>query len=177
MPSFNDGALWIAVTTFFLGYVSRFAVGYLSKKGENLAMKEDLQEITRTVESIKTQNTLFVEALKAQNTLRFAAVERRLQAHQEAYTQWRGLLSKLSSNDLPVQIKECEQWWEKNCIFLERQASEAFQSAYFRSASHRQLKYDGASARELRDCFQEIQRAGDVIRDAVELPILKDSRK
>lgn len=175
MPHFDDGVVWIVVI-FFAGYFSRFVVSYVSKKGENLAMKEDIHEITLTVESIKTQNTLFVEALKAQNTLRFAAVERRLQSHQEAYTQWRGLLSKLGSNDLPLHIKECEQWWEKNCIFLERQASEAFQNAYFQSASHRQLKYDGASARELRDCFQEILRAGDVIRDAVELPILKDSR-
>ena len=81
-----------------------FFPSYLSEKGKNLATKEDIAEITKQVEGAKEiystrlkelehQNALVLEQLKAQQQLRLAAVERRLAAHQEAFTLWRRLVN------------------------------------------------------------------------------------
>jgi hypothetical protein len=54
--------------------------------------------------------------------LRMAALDRRLQAHQEAYHLWQRLYWASSSSDdeqIMSVATESEQWWEQNCLYLE----------------------------------------------------------
>lgn len=44
---------WIVITSFLL--VEKFITSYSSKKGENLATKEDIENITEKIESVKTK--------------------------------------------------------------------------------------------------------------------------
>ena len=64
---------WAAVA-FILGlFANRFLPSYFQKKGENLATKEDLGELTEIAESIKVEHQLLLERTKpftAEQTLR-----------------------------------------------------------------------------------------------------------
>ena len=63
--------------------------------------------------------------------LRLAALDRRLQAHQEAFALWRGLLADMHD---PARIgdavRKCEDWWNNNCLYLSPDARQAFVQAY-----------------------------------------------
>ena len=52
------------IMIFIIDIFSGFLVSYFKKKGENLATKEDIGEITNIVEKIKTNNNLHVEKIK-----------------------------------------------------------------------------------------------------------------
>src|SRR6266498_2581136 len=85
----------LTIGALFLKYLP----SYLSKKGENLATKEDIAVITREVEQVRSeyaerlenivqQNRLLLEQTKRKHQLSIAALDRRLEAHQQAYTLW-----------------------------------------------------------------------------------------
>ncbi len=59
---------------------------YVRKKAENQATKDDVGKITAKVESIKSEYALLLEDVRAHHLLRLAALEKRLAAHQAAYT-------------------------------------------------------------------------------------------
>jgi hypothetical protein len=72
-----------------LGIVAYFIPAYLKKKGENLATKEDIGEITRKVESIKHEYSADLESLKA-------AIGSQLYIHQTRYQNEFNILKDLS---------------------------------------------------------------------------------
>ena len=72
---------------------------YLRRKGQNLADKEDIEKLTQIVEGVRTQyakdlenlsqeNRKFIELMSQEHQLRLAALGRRLEAHQEAFSAW-----------------------------------------------------------------------------------------
>ena len=128
---------------FVLGALFR---GYLNKKGENLATKQDIAEITDKIEQVKSeyterleeikqQNRLLLEYAQYKNQLRLAALNRRLEVHQQAYALLqelqgaRGESTKNSgvvSREIEDVIAKCWQWWSNNCLYLEADAREKF---------------------------------------------------
>jgi len=54
----------------------------------------------RQLQELQHKNDLLLEQLRARQQLRMAALEKRLQVHQEAYTLWRKLRSNVSSPNL-----------------------------------------------------------------------------
>ncbi|MDR6887865.1 MULTISPECIES: hypothetical protein [Variovorax] len=137
LPGFGVGVLVAAAVAYLL--VKHFASGYLGQKGKNLADKEDIADLTSQVEEIKRQQAEMIEAVKARNQLRMAAVDRRLQAHQEAFALLRVLMQQAHGPELGKQVMACQEWWEKNCLYLEPQAREAFSNAYFAANVHQTL--------------------------------------
>jgi hypothetical protein len=155
------------VVVFLL--IKSFLPGYLSEKGKNLATKEDIREITAEVESVKNQYAVLIEELKAKHQLRLAAVERRLQAHQEAFTLWRDLLSTIHTEDVRSEVLKCSEWWNRNCLYLEPSAREAFANAYHAANDHASL----LSVREvgpIKENWSRITSAGSAILQAAQLP-------
>ena len=59
---------WPLILLILIGVVTLYFISYLKKKAEDLATKEDIEEITTKVESIKAsfqkENTLFLEKLR-----------------------------------------------------------------------------------------------------------------
>lgn len=163
--------LWLVLRSFF--------PAYLAKKGENLATKEDIAKITHEIESVKAPYALLLEQFKAQHSLRIVAAERRLQAHQEAYALWRRIVSEYEVPGIAV-ILDCEQWWDKNCIFLDPRARDAFSQAYLNVPSYRVLlrnpRYTEESA-EVIESWRLIFGAGAEILRSVELPGLTPSEE
>src|SRR5581483_12277242 len=100
----------IVLTLLVVGVVillwRSFFPAYMSEKGKNLATKEDVADITQKVEEVKSfyasqlqdlqhKNDLLLEQLRSRQQLRMAALEKRLQAHQDAYMLWNKLRTNL----------------------------------------------------------------------------------
>lgn len=160
-----------------------FFPSYLNEKGKNLATKEDIAAITKQVEDVKElystrlkelehQNALVLEQLRAQQQLRLAAVERRLAAHQEAFTLWRRLIGAAHSEGVHTLILECQDWWEKNCLYLGAEARDSFNRAYFAASSHRELTRARADAEEVKANWTLLMKAGNDLVAGVQLPSL-----
>lgn len=181
--------LWSTVGGFGIGAMVAFAVcflllrfylpGYLGEKGKNLATKEDIGQITKIVEDVKLQNGVLLEDLKTKNQLRMAALDKRLQAHQDAFALWRRLVAHAHSENVGPIVMECQDFWEKHCLYLEPAARQALSDAYVHAASHRQLVQGGQfmtpeQRAELTEHISEswafIKGAGRVIMESVALP-------
>ncbi|MDT7836908.1 hypothetical protein [Aquabacterium sp. OR-4] len=169
------GVLWLVLRSFFPSYIG--------EKGKNLATKEDIAAITQKVEEVKEayakrlkelehQNALVLEQLRSQQQLRLAAVERRLAAHQEAFTLWRRLVAAAHSDDVHALVLECQDWWEKNCLYLGPEARDSFNRAYFTASSHRELIRSRTSAEEVKVSWSLLLAAGDALLSGVQLPSL-----
>jgi len=164
-------ALAVFISWFFLP-------GYLSEKGKNLATKEDIAKITEEIEKVKIRYTMSVEQYKANHQLRLAALDKRLHAHQEAFVFWRKLVAHAYHENIGMVVLEVQEWWEKNCLYLEPQARQAMSDAYIYAGSHRSLVAGGAMRRDdayvaqIKDSWSHVIGAGEIILKAVELPPL-----
>jgi hypothetical protein len=183
---------WLAVVSpivTLLIVASGYIVSYMQEKGKNRATAQDIDKLTRTVESIKTenaerlaaishQNAVLIEQLKATHELRFAAVNRRLQAHQEAFSRWRKLIANIHKESIGAVAVECQTWWNDNALYLEPEVRNAFNRAYFAALDHRALLDSGREARTdhkpSEDNMQLVLTLGDVIMRAVALPSLTE---
>lgn len=108
--------------------------------------------------------------------LRLAAVDRRLEAHQEAFALWRKLVSNVhdeeKGNDV---VMECQNWWDKNCLYLTSQAREAFRWAYMCAHNHNSFKQDRSNPELIKSNWEDIMRAGSVIVEGSSLPSIGDT--
>ena len=151
------------------------AIGYLGEKGKNLATKEDIAGITREIEAVKLEYTMLAVQFKAQHQLRLAALDRRLQAQQQAFALWRRLVRDVYSDQIGATVHACQVWWEENCLYLEPAAREAFSAAY--ATAHSYKRVAEAPRREDHDDFlvkrwERIEAAGQIILESVALPRL-----
>lgn len=143
---------------------------YLVEKAKNRATRQDIEALTRLVEEIKF-------ALQARHTLRFAALDRRLQAHQEAYGLSRKLVGAVQTkSEVERVFSEIGDWFNANALYLEPEARdalwEAYLAAYVHPSKEREQDCDGENAREN---WEKIVVAQEKIAAAVGLPPLKDS--
>ena len=185
----------LALVVGFL-FLQKYLPSYLSEKAKNLATKEDIAEITHQIEQVKSeyterqeeikqQNRLLLEHAQYKNQLRLAALDRRLEVHQQAYALLQELQdargkstqnSGVVSREIGNVIVKCWQWWSSNCLYLEENAREKFFMACCSV-----LRYPTLRAR-LKDCpspenedavennMRTLTDAFDSIVKAVELP-------
>ena len=168
--------LWHYLLVLVLAGAGAFLGSYLKKKAENAATKEDLEEITQKVEDIRAQYTAQLESHKASlqlsNQLKLAALEKRLQKHQEAYFLWRRLFFNLrNEKGIGPAIDKCQKFWEENCLYLSEEARSAFHQAIFLAFDFRNIP---KSDPNVPKWFERIKAAGDRIVEAVSLPSLGD---
>jgi hypothetical protein len=162
---------------------------YLRRKGQNFADKEDIKKLTEIVENVRSQHAKELENLAHENRkvleygsrehqLRLAALDRRLEAYQQAFTLWQKLYSALHSDRMTSVVIECQNWWNSNCLYLDAQAREAFIRACTAANQHESL-LRGFTA----NCVtpEEIKQNADIIRAArvaivqgAALPPIKD---
>lgn len=174
--AFGVGGVLFGAVVFYL--LKSFVPSYLNEKAKNLATREDIAQITEEIERVKTQYAFLIEELKAKHQLRLAAIERRLQAHQEAFVLWRELIAKAHSEEIGQTVIKCQTWWENNCLFLEPSVREAFSDAYSAAHMHSALLRGGFSARDqAKENWERITKAGQLIVEAVQLPGLTSSER
>lgn len=166
-------------------FISALVVGsgwylkkYFEEKARNLAQKQDLPDITQVVEQIRAeyeqqlealrhQNQLLIEQQRGQFQLRLAAVDKRLQAHQEAYALWRALLAYKDDEEIREAAFKCEAWWAENCLYLTETARRSFRVAY-----NSAYQFPDLSEEKKEKQIGTIVAAGTAIVEGVELPSL-----
>lgn len=147
-----------------------FFNGYLSEKGKNLATKEDVAAITHEIEKVRTQYAILIEERKTSNQLRVAAIDKRMQAHQEAFTHWREIMRTIHSDQINTTTMECQDWWEKNCLYLEQSAREALTLAMSCAHDHASMLSNHQDVEIIKKNWSSIMTAGPAILQAVQLP-------
>jgi hypothetical protein len=111
--------------------------------------------------------------------LRLAAIDRRLEKHQEAYGLWwklRGAAKK--RNEIGPVVLQCQDWWVNNGLYLDKNAREAFYRAYLIAGTHSILvepsaPRDESSVKAMKDSWETILKAAEAIENGVELPSIR----
>lgn len=173
--AFGVGGLVAGVSVWLI--LKSFGITYLSKKGENLATKEDIAAITNEIEGVKMQYTLLIESSKAKHQLRMAALDRRLEAHQEAFTLWREVYGAVHTDEIRNIVPKCQSWWEQNCVYLEPRVRDAFVDAYSSALSHGGYVRNRADIEIVSDNWGRIIKFPNILFEAVQLPPLTETEK
>jgi hypothetical protein len=168
--SFGIGAVVAGGIVFLL--LKHHLPSYLAEKGKNLATKEDISEITDKVERVRSQYSVLLEELKAKHQLRVAALDHRLKAHQEAFTLWREILGAVHTDQIGSVVIKCQDWWEKNCLYLEPSVREAFVASYSAAHMHHALTQPATDREALTANWDQITRFPNILFEAVQLPAL-----
>lgn len=147
-----------------------FLGAYLADKAKNVATRQDIAHITAKVEEVRAAFAAQLEEGAQRNRLRLAALEKRLEAHQKAYSLWRKLFHAMYSDQLPTVVVECQDWWENNCLYLTDDVRDAFVGAYFAAHNHQGLLQSGAETAEVRANFAQVESCGKVIVKSAGLP-------
>jgi hypothetical protein len=154
------------IVVFFL-LLKYFFLSYATEKGKNLATKQDITEITNKVEEVKHQYNLIIEQFKGLHQLRLAALDKRLEAHQKAFSLWRELSSSImNEKDVMIIALKCEDWWWENCLYLDAEPREAFWSAFRLAPSN----YHKLPPEEKKETRKDLDKAFLSIEKAVQLP-------
>ena len=121
--------------------------------------------------------TQFIVANRMQQIqLRLAALDRRLIAHQEAFTLWRDILSNVHDVEAnKVTVAECQVWWNHNCLYLDPSARRAFQIAYISASNHPSLLSVPGGSEVVKRNWEDIERAGKEIVKGASLPSLGEN--
>ena len=69
------------------------------------------------------------------------------------------------------KVLECQDWWFKNCLYLEPKARSAFRDALLSA-----WEYDGKDKETRKHDWPAISGAGDIVAAAVDLPAIGDMR-
>jgi hypothetical protein len=167
--------LGFCIGVFFAAFfLKHFLPSYFSEKGKNLATREDIGEITRKVEEVRSEYLLQVESLKAMNQLRLAALDRRLEVHQQAFLQWRKVMAATLSEEVGKVVIDCQRWWEQNCIYLEPEVRKAFVVAYSAANMHHSLINCLAEDSVIKANWDLIADFPRALFEAIQLPELSE---
>lgn len=123
-------AVWYVLSAVIAGF-SAGVGAYLAEKAKNRATKEDIGKITLAVKQIESGFNEKLADLQAHHQMRMVAAERRMQAHQDAY-EMAGKLSdglKREEAEWSPLLKEAENWYSRNSLFLSPSARESFNKA------------------------------------------------
>ncbi|MQR02370.1 hypothetical protein [Glaciimonas soli] len=176
-----------ALLSLVFGLIGGSLTTFIREKSKNFATRQDIGKITAEVEKVKTEyasqlkvlehrHSVLLDELQGKQQLRMAALEKRLQVHQEAFTLWRKLISKINERqDVKDVLEECNRWWDSNCLYLSANARKAFAEALFSAAIHGDLIQDVNITKDWKPAMENakvINKAGAELIAAVELPSL-----
>lgn len=113
----------------FGGGVSLFFLSYLARKASLLADKEEIRKITDITEKSKPPYAIQLEQIKVRHQLKMAALDKRLQAHQEAFSFWAKMNKTPYGEEFKKLHSECSSWWDNNCLYLDQNVRTEFLSS------------------------------------------------
>jgi hypothetical protein len=72
--------------------------------------------------------------------------------------------------DISSAVNDCDEWWEKNCVYLEPEVRKSFVAAYRAAGNHKRLIDVGANAEDIKKSWLLITAPADEIMNAIQLP-------
>ena len=159
---------------------------YLRRKAENRAQPEDIADLTELVERVRSEHAERLENLAQTNRevlaagshehqLRLAVLDKRFQAHQEAYSLCRQLFHAVHTERITAVVIKSQDWWDQNCLYLDANAREAFWRGIRAASLHGDLLRARSDAATIRANWQKMEHAQQEIERSVALPPIKTS--
>jgi hypothetical protein len=144
---------------------------YLTEKGKNLATKEDIGQITHLVKSVEHQYNVLIKQMEATQQLRMAAMDKRLEAHQQAFVLWTEVSSAAVDNGKIVPaVNKCKQWYYEHCLYLEPEVRTAFVDAFTEALHSNVLMGGGGKDEQKTASWATVNAFPDILFKAVQLP-------
>lgn len=159
--------VWITINV-----LAAFFGSYLSEKGKYIAMMKHIKGLTQSVKEVEHQFDRQLEHLRGTHALRMAALDKRLEAHQQAHFRIGELVMHLHEARLREVFTECQDWWANNSLYLSPAARTAFSVACNAALLHKDFLSGGFTDQQIMDNWNKITGAADVIAQEVELPPL-----
>lgn len=105
---------------------------------------------------------------------RLAALDKRLEVHQKAYTLWQELMSSLYDEDRRSNaIRECETFFKNNCLYIDEKARTPCHSAIYNAILVGQTSH-AMNGDERAQISTEMGEALHYLETAVGLPAIGD---
>ena len=163
---------WISILLIgIIVLIASHLGSYIRRKGQNLATKEDISDITNKIEGIRADYAKKIEDFSHHNRLKIAALDKRLEAHQQAYTLWLRLRRSVHNKDKNIEmVIKCQNWWEENCLYLDMESRKAFMSAIHAVALHPDLTGGKAPKDEVKENWEYINECGEILIRGAGLP-------
>ena len=104
-----------------------------------------------------------------------AAIDKRLEVHQEAYALWTRIVGALNDQNIAEVVSEGEKWWSQNCLYLDAASRQAFKSCLFSALLRKDLlngpkPRDDETTKMIRKNWHDIMKPGQTLPAGVALP-------
>ena len=111
---------------------------------------------------------------EAFDKFRLAALDKRLEVHQQAFTLWRELMwSTNEERKLSEEIRKCQLFWKENCLYLDPKSRSSCLSAVNLAAIFN-MERDHVKSKERIEIMEEIRNALEDLEIGVGLPAIGD---
>lgn len=153
-------ALWSAIIAA--------ASGLLGTTAGAIATYFAMRQQTRVaIEAVKTQ----VEIARAERRSAFAlaALEKRLEIHQEAYRHWTDLYWNWHKDAARDIAHRCQEFWYANCMYLDPASRDSFKRILFHAGTFH--SYDDAMKQQV---FDQLTDVGRHLTEGVDLHFMRD---
>lgn len=166
---------WTYIVLLVIAAAGAYFGSYLAAKGAAKAGFEDSGALARISEAVKHEFATQLAQSGWKQQMRLAALERRLQAHQEAFALWCKLRGSVYQQNIHEVVLECQNWWFNHCLYLDADSREAFRMAYLMAAEHRRLRDSQADRADVKQSWEDIIRPGKTLVLGAALPPIKDA--
>ncbi len=166
---------WSYFVLLVIAAAGAYLGSYLAAKGAAKAGFEDSGTLARISEAVKHEFATQLAQGDWKQQMRMAALERRLQSHQEAFALWNNLRSSVYQPNIGEVVMECQDWWMNNCLYLDADSREAFRMAYMMAGGHRHLLDARADIADVRQSWADIVRPGKTLVLGAALPPIKEA--
>ena len=108
-----------------------------------------------------------------ESQLRLAAIDRRLQVHQEAYTFWiRAMRALRKRDELATILPEAYDWWDRNCLYFSSpELATDFKRTMSEAGSYEAM-LNAADRFLMEKIMNEMMETGPKLQRAVGLPLI-----
>lgn len=119
---------------------------------------------------LENENLRFKE--KFQQEMKLAALDKRLQVHQEAYTHWLNVTRYMYNYKLVRPfLDQALNWWDKNCLYLFPEVALEFRRALLKAGNLESIR-GGLNPDALVEYQQGIINVGGLIQSSMGLPVI-----
>ena len=105
-----------------------------------------------------------------------AALDKRLEVHQEAYALWRRVVFAVHKEKIAEVVIEAENWWNNNCLYLDAASRQAFRVCLDAACIHGDLleanRGKQGGGERVRENWAKIMKPGQTLPAGVALPDL-----
>ena len=131
--------------------------------------------------AISSITSIVISKESRKGQLAVASLEKRLEAHQTAYSIWRNLISSVNDEEKLSEISiTAQDWWEKHCLYLDSESREAFIASIFSAGIHKDLLREfrsKESLKSIKENWATIMKPGKTLVEGVYLPSLTEDTK